>query len=382
MAAIYLDHNAGAPLDKRVLEAMLPYLKEQQGNPSSVHRYGRIAKEAIEHARIQIANLIHAEPSQIIFTSGGTEANNLALFGTVKFNSCDRLIVSGIEHSSILEPTYSLQIQGLEAAEIKPNCDGKITLDSLKGMECKANQLVSILWASNETGVLQDIPQLSQYVQSCHGIFHTDAVQAIGKIPINFSENNIHLMSISAHKMGGPKGVGALVIDSALDIDSILFGGGQERGLRSGTENVAAIVGFGKAAEIANEELTQRMDTWYSLRSYLEYELRRELPDIIIFSEKVERLPNTIFFSFPGIEGETLLMALDKVGIAVSSGSACDSNGHQPSHVLLAMGVDPTLAQGAIRVSIGAGNTLDQINKFILVLKREIENFKKILIRN
>ncbi|BAW80375.1 cysteine desulfurase [Candidatus Nitrosoglobus terrae] len=380
--AIYFDHNAGSPLDKRVLEAMLPYLQEQQGNPSSVHRYGRIAKEAIEQARIQVATLIHADPAQVIFTSGGTEANNLALFGVMGSHPNGRLAISAIEHSSIQEPAFALRTRGVEVTEIKVDFHGKITISNLERALYPNNQLVSVMWASNETGVLQEIFAISEYARSRGSLFHTDAVQAIGKVPIDFHRSGAHLMSISAHKMGGPKGVGALVVDSHLDIVPLLLGGGQEKGLRSGTENVAAIVGFGKAAELASVEIDQRRKEWFQLREHFERSLQLQLPEAVIFGSGTERLPNTVFFAVPKIEGETLLMALDKAGIGVSSGSACGSGNHQPSHVLLAMGITPELAQGAIRVSIGVGNTLSQVDELLVVLKNQIERFQQILLRS
>jgi cysteine desulfurase len=379
--AIYLDHNAGSPLDERVLEAMLPYFREQQGNPSSVHRYGRIAREAIEQARIQVADLIQAAPSQVIFTSGGTEANNLAVFGVMGSCSQGHLAISAVEHSSLRESAFALRIRGFEVTEIEVDSHGRVTTSTLERALRSDSRLVSVIWASNETGVLQDISTLSERVRAQGSLFHTDAVQAVGKVSLDFHRSGAHLMSLSAHKMGGPKGVGALVIDSSLDITPLLLGGGQEKGLRSGTENVAAIVGFGKAAELAGAELYHRMEEWSQLREYLEKALR-QLPGIVIFGEKAERLPNTVFFAVPGIEGETLLMALDKAGVGVSSGSACGSGSHQPSHVLLAMGIAPELAQGAIRVSIGAGNTLSQIDELIAVLKSQIEKFQRMLLRD
>jgi cysteine desulfurase len=265
--------------------------------------------------------------------------------------------------------------------EIEVDSQGKITLSTLKKALRSDSRLVSIIWAGNETGVLQDISALSECIRTQGSLFHTDAVQAVGKVPLDFRRSGAHLMSLSAHKMGGPKGVGALVIDSSLDIAPLLWGGGQEKGLRSGTENVAAIVGFGKAAELAGAELGHRINEWSQLREYLEKALR-QLPGVAIFGEKAERLPNTVFFAVPGIEGETLLMALDKAGVGVSSGSACGSGSHQPSHVLLAMGIAPELAQGAIRVSIGAGNTLAQMDELIAVLKSQIGKFQRMLLRD
>jgi cysteine desulfurase len=386
--AIYLDHNAGAPLDERVLEAMLPYLQKQQGNPSSVHRYGRLAREAIELARSQVAALVQAVPSQVIFTSGGTEANNLAVRGTMDACPSGHVAISAVEHPSLREPAWALRERGVEVTEIEVDSQGRVTLQALEKALRPTTRLVSVMWASNETGVLQDISSLSAPIRAQDVLLlraqdvllHTDAVQAVGKVPLDFSTSGAHLMSLSAHKMGGPKGVGALVVDSRLEITPLLQGGGQERGLRSGTENVAAIVGFGKAAALAGAELHHRAEEWSRLRSHLEHGLR-QLPGVVIFGEKAPRLPNTVFFAVPGIDGETLLMALDKAGIAVSSGSACGSGSRQPSPGLLAMGVAPELAQGAIRVSMGVENTLAQMNELITVLKSQIDIFQRMLLR-
>jgi cysteine desulfurase len=378
--AIYLDHNAGAPLDERVLEAMLPYLRKQQGNPSSVHRYGRLAREAIEQARAQVAALIQAAPSQVIFTSGGTEANNLAMLGVMGACPSGHVAISAVEHPSLREPAWALREQGLEVTEIEVDSQGRVTVPALEKALRPDTRLVSVMWASNETGVLQDVSALSAPVRAQGALLHTDAVQAVGKVPLDFRTSGAHLMSLSAHKMGGPKGVGALVVDSHLEITPLLRGGGQERGLRSGTENVAAIVGFGKAAELASAELHQRATEWSRLQAHLEHALG-QLPGVVIFGEKAPRLPNTIFFAVPGIEGETLLMALDKAGIAVSSGSACGSGSRQPSHGLLAMGIAPELAQGAIRISIGVDNTLAQMDELITVLKSQIDMFQRMLLR-
>ncbi|ADE15038.1 Cysteine desulfurase [Nitrosococcus halophilus Nc 4] len=377
--AIYFDHNAGAPLDERVLEAMLPYLREQQGNPSSVHRYGRLAREAIEQARAQVADLVQAAPSQVVFTSGGTEANNLAVFGGMGPRPQGHLAISAVEHPSLREPALSLRAQGLTVTEIEVDSQGRVTPSTLESALRPDTRLVSVMWASNETGVLQDIPTLSEGIRDQGCIFHTDAVQVVGKLPLDFRRSGVHLMSLSAHKMGGPKGIGALVVDSSLDLAPLLQGGGQEKGRRSGTENVAAIVGFGKAAELASAELHHRAQEWSQWREYLEQALR-QLPEVVIFGEMAERLPNTVFFAVPGIEGETLLMALDKAGIGVSSGSACGSGSHQPSHVLLAMGIAPELAQGAIRVSFGAGNNWSQIDELVAVLKSQIDQLQRMLL--
>jgi cysteine desulfurase len=362
---IYFDHNATTPTDERVLEAMLPFLKSFYGNPSSLYRLGRLTRSAIDRAREQVASLVQCSASEIIFTSGGTEANNLALTALAPNKP---FAVSAIEHPSILEPARRLNNQGHHLTIIEVNNNGLITQDTIDSLIQQQPALISIMSANNETGVLQNIDGFSQQLREKGIIVHTDAVQALGKIPINFNETAAHLMSLSSHKIYGPKGCGALLIDKTVQLKPLFLGGAQEQGLRSGTENVAAIVGFGKAAELAQAELVERSKSLFALRQLLEDGLN-SIRGLIIFGHNEKRLPNTIQFGLPEIDGEMLLMALDKKGIAVSSASACASAGGKPSSVLTAMGIDETLAKSAIRVSLGKSNSETDVYDFINQLK-------------
>lgn len=360
---IYFDHNATTATDERVVEAMQPYLTTFYGNPSSLYKLGRIAQSAIATAREQVSALVGAKPAQVVFTSGGTEANNLAL-KLLEINSS--IAISAIEHPSIAEVAHQWQNRYI----IPVDSNGLITLSTVKTLYHKRTspRLISIMMANNETGAIQNIEETTRLFQSEHILIHTDAVQAAGKIPISWSQLKVDLMSLSSHKIYGPKGCGALVIDKKINVTPQLIGGGQENGWRAGTENVAAIVGFGKAAEIALLELEARAEHCYRLRLLLERELKA-IPNITIFSEQVERLPNTVQFGIAGIDGEMLLMQLDQKNIAVSSGSACSSGGGGASRVLIAMGIDSSLAKSAIRISLGKSNTIAEINQFITVLK-------------
>ncbi|MGZ8190688.1 MAG: cysteine desulfurase family protein [Methylococcaceae bacterium] len=362
---IYFDNNATTPIDDRVLDAMLPYLKTFYGNPSSLYRHGRIVRSAIDAAREQVAALISASASQIIFTSGGTEANNLAL-ATLKPHS--RLAISAIEHPSIAEPAERLQRQGHELAIINVDANGLITQDAINNIIQTKPDLVSIMLANNETGVVQDVARYARQIRANNITVHTDAVQALGKIPVSFKSLGVHLMTLSSHKIYGPKGCGALVFEKGIELKPIILGGGQEQNLRAGTENVAAIVGFGKAAELAQAELALHSQHSLKLRKLLEDSLTT-ISGLTIFAQQAERLPNTVQFGIQGVDGEMLLMKLDKKGIAVSSGSACASGGSQPSPVLLAMGVEDSLAKSSIRISLGKANTEAEIIEFINLLK-------------
>lgn len=359
---IYFDHNATTPLDERVLAVMLPFLTTFYGNPSSLYRHGRVVRSAIDTAREQLAALIDAPASDIIFTSGGTEANNLAL---ASLPAHGRLAISAIEHPSVAEPAQQLSRLGTPLDIIAVDNQGYVSIDNLP--ETPAD-LVSIMLANNETGVVQDLPPLVAKLNELGAVVHTDAVQALGKIPLSFRQLGVQLMSVSSHKIYGPKGCGALVRGKDTVINPLLLGGGQEQELRAGTENVAAIVGFGKAAELAKAELVARSAQLSQLRDTLEAGLA-QLPGVVIFARQAQRLPNTVQFGLPDSDGEMLLMKLDKKGIAVSSGSACASGGSLPSPVLLAMGVDATFAKSAIRVSLGINNTEAEVIDFIKQLQ-------------
>jgi cysteine desulfurase len=369
---MYLDYNATTPMDDRVLEAMLPYLRGHFGNPSSGHQLGRIARAAIDVAREQVAALVKAHPSQVVFTSGGTEANNLAIKGVASRTSPGVMAVSAVEHDSVSGPARALRKQGWSVDEIAVEASGQIDLQALQDVVSKKPKLLAVMQANNETGVISNLAPIAEAARQCGAVLLTDAIQAVGKIPVDFAATGAHFMSLSAHKIYGPKGVGALVVDKAVDMESLLHGGGHEKGRRAGTENVAAIVGFGMAAGLAFSELSSRRDHLQVLHSYLESRLHAEIPQAIIFGHHAERLPNTTFFAVPNLDGETLLMSLDQAGLAVSSGSACSTGEVDPSHVLLAMGIDKDLARGAVRVSLGKDTHRGEIDHFVDCFKQQI----------
>jgi cysteine desulfurase len=362
---IYFDHNATTPLDERVLEAMQPYLKTFYGNPSSLHRHGRIARTAIDTAREQVAALVGVSSSQVIFTSGGTEANHLAFS---VFATSSRFALSATEHPSVYQQARHLQCQGHELLALQVDHNGLLSTDTVGQLTLFKPRFVSILLANNETGVIQDVAYYTQLLRVNNCIVHTDAVQAVGKIPVSYADLAVNMMSVSSHKIYGPKGCGALIFDKNIPIKAIFTGGGQEQGYRAGTENVAAIVGFGKAAELAKAELADRQQHLMALKASLENALKT-VPGLTIFAEQARRLPNTVQFGIAGIDGEMLLMKLDQKGIAVSSGSACASGGSEPSPALLAMGFTPEQAKTAVRISLGKDNTEAEVLAFISCLK-------------
>ncbi len=369
--SIYLDHNATTAVDERVLEAMRPYWRQHYGNPSSLHRPGRLARAALDQARQQVAALVNAHPSQVIFTGGGTEANNLALSGVAGNTPRGRLAVSAVEHSSLLGPARAWAEQGWGLDLIPVDGLGRVAPDALKAVLRPDTRLVSIMWANNETGVVQDITALSGIARAAGAVMHCDAVQAAGKLAVDFAASGVQLMSLSAHKIYGPKGVGALIVDKALDLRPLLLGGGHERGLRAGTENVAGIVGFGAAAELAAGEWMDRRRHLLKLRDDFEARLQAELPELVVAAREAERLPNTVMLAVPGIDGPSVLMNLDQAGIAVSSGSACRAGSTEPSHVLVAMGFPPHLARNVIRVSFGMDNTPADVDALIAALRAQ-----------
>lgn len=376
--AVYLDNNATTALDEEVLEAMLPYMGQVTGNPSSLHRFGRLQKDAIEQARESVAQLLGARADQVIFTSGGTESNNLLLNGfsqqaciqgRAEKNIRGRVAISAIEHMSLLEPAQHLA-SNVDIVPVDEN--GCINLQAVEQVITGQTSLISVMSANNETGVIQNLSPLIDLARERHCFFHSDASQAAGKIPLNFIESGLHAMTISAHKFYGPVGAGALVIDKRLPIEKIQFGGSQEKNLRAGTENVPAIVGFGKAAELAKADMQTRSLHVRTLRDALEHGLKK-LSAVSIFAQSVDRLPNTVQFGVDGFDGETLLMQLDRKAIAVSSGSACTSGKTEPSHVLKAMKVPASLANSAVRVSFGKNNTMSDVEALLNALNDIIE---------
>jgi len=373
---IYFDHNATTSTHPEVLDAMMPFLNSQQGNPSSNHRFGRHAHTAIEEAREKVANSVNAHPSQVIFTSSGTESNNTIIHGISRTYPDSHFSYSTIEHPCISEPIKSIESIGFKNTKIPVNKKGLLNLQALSSEEQKNITFISVMMANNETGVLQDMPKIIKWAKSHNIQIHTDAVQAIGKINVDFEELEIDAMTISSHKIYGPQGAAALILNKKIDLYPYLMGGGQEKGLRSGTENIAAIVGFGKACERIQKNIVIINDKIKKYRDYLESELKNL--GAVIFAEQTERLANTTFFAFNNIDGSTLLTALDRKGYAIASGSACSSNTTKASHVLLAMGIEPDLAQGALRISLGIETKQEEIKSFLEVLKKEINRLKQL----
>jgi cysteine desulfurase len=376
---VYMDHNATTPLDARVLDAMLPYMRDLYGNASSQHRYGRLVSGAVERAREQVAALVGAKPTQVIFTGGGTEANNLAL-RAVCSGKAEHIAISAIEHASLREPALALRNEGWSVSEIPVTRDGIVDVAAVRDAIRPNTRLVSVLLANNETGAIQPVERIADELDQHCVVLHSDASQAAGKIAVDFAALQVQLMTVSAHKLYGPQGVGALVIDRALSLQPLLRGGSHEYGLRAGTHNIAGIVGFGAAAELAQSELAVRAERLRHLRDRLQAALL-DNPDIHVFAHDVARLPNTVQFGVHGCHGETLLLELDRKGFAVSSGSACHSGVQEPSHVLLAMQIEPELALTAIRVSVGVATTEQHVDGFITALNSILQQFRTTTVR-
>src|SRR5579864_7889043 len=373
---IYFDHSATTPLDPRVLEAMRPFLGGAYGNPSSLHQEGRVARAAIDRARAQVATLIGAEPDEIIFTASGTEADNLALIGAVRAGGKPgHVVTSAIEHAAILETCKFLASGGTKITHLTVDADGLVRPEGLLRALQSNVTVVSVMAANNVVGTIQPIEELAQLTK-LHGVlFHTDAVQAGGKIPLDVNRLHVDLLSLSAHKLHGPKGVGALYVRKGTGLSPIIFGGGQERGLHSATENVAGIVGFGAAAEIAGKELSDEAVRLKHLREHVATELTLRFADAYVFGHPIDRLPGHLSFGFRGREREVgkLLTALDAAGVAVSAGSACSAHhSGEPSAVLLAMGYDAEQARGLIRVSLGRFSTQQEVDCFLDVLSSTV----------
>ena len=373
-APTYLDHNATTPLDPRVREAMLPYLDARFGNPSSRHEYGRQARAAVDRAREQVAAAVGAHPTEVVFTSGGSEANNLFIKGAAAQMKPGLIVVGASEHPCVREPARQLERSGWRRETALIDGSGRIRADVFAELMKQSPRLVSVMAANNETGVLQEIDRLAAEARAAGALFHTDAVQALGKMPISFRALAVSAMTISSHKIHGPLGAGALVLDKRVELAPLVAGGGQERGLRSGTENVAAIVGFGAAAELAVAELNE----WTSRAARQRDALEASLLSLgaRVFGAGAARLPNTAFFAFDHVDGETLVAKLDRAGFAVASGSACSSADPRPSATLLAMGVEDEVARGAIRVSLGRDTQDEALARFVKTLGETLQGLR------
>lgn len=375
---IYLDHAASTPIADSVLEEMMPYLRENYGNPSSIHRFGRIATKALDSARKRIAELINANPNEILFTSGGTESNNTALFGIMNQNKGKTLITTSIEHDAVLEPCKKLEQLGHNIVYLPVDSDGMVSVEDLESSLSDQVGLVSVMFANNEVGTIQPIKEIAQLCKKHSVPFHTDAVQAVGKIPVDVHDLGVDLMSISSHKINGPKGIGALYIRNGVKLNPFLLGGGQENGMRSGTESVANIVGFGKACQIAKENLQSNNHALQNLRNRLVERISKELTHTTMNGHKEMRLPNNAHFTFLGVNGEDLIIKLDEHGIAASTGSACSVKTQKASHVLMAMGFTHEQITGSLRLTVGTTNTISEIDQTVDVLKKVVAELRAV----
>ena len=375
---IYLDNAASTQIHEDVLNSMLPFLKEQYGNPSSIHRYGRLTRKAIHKARKQIASLINADPAEILITSGGTESNNTALMGISSQFPSSQIITSSIEHDAILEPCKKLNSNGFHVDYLPVDNFGMVDTSDLQNIISEKTSLVSVMFGNNEVGTIQPIAKIAKICDENKVLFHTDAVQAVGKLPIDVKELGIDLLSISSHKLHGPKGIGALYIKDGVKIDPIILGGGQEFRLRSGTENVASIVGFGQACEIAENNLSENILFIKKLQTLLIKKVLEEIPETTFNGHSESRLYNNTHFTFLGVNGEDLIIKLDEYGIAASTGSACSVNTQKASHVLESMGFSLEQITGSLRLTVGIFNTENEINETVNILKKVVEELRAV----
>ncbi len=381
----YLDNAATTPLDPVVAEAMQPYLRDSFGNPSSLHQAGRAARAAVETARSQVAGLLGAEAAEIAFTASGTEADNLALIGAFEADACRRhFVTSAIEHPAILETLKYLEARGAAVTRVAPAADGIVAAEDVARALRPETRLVSVMAANNVVGTLQPIAEIGALCRERGVLFHTDAVQAAGKVPLDVRGASIDLLSMSAHKLHGPKGVGALFVRSGVRLAPLVHGGGQERGLRSATENVAGIVGFGTASAMAHASRGEEAARLVRLRDRLVGGLAASVPNARLLGHPFRRLPGHLCFALEGQEGETikLLLALDGKGIAVSTGSACSaSHAGQPSHVLVAMGLDAIRARGSLRITLGRFNTDADVDHFLSAFPESVAGMRPVMSR-
>lgn len=398
MSSLYFDNAATTRVKPEVLEAMLPFFKNQYGNPSSMYTLGRSAKRAIEEARDNVASLINANTNEIYFTSGGSESDNTALKGIVSLNKekGNHIITSKIEHPAILNSCKTLEKQGFQITYLDVDEEGFIKLEELERAITNKTILISIMFANNEIGTIQPIKEISTIAHNHGLIFHTDAVQACGNIPIDVKELGIDMLSLSSHKLYGPKGVGGLYVKSGIEFESLINGGHQEKGKRAGTENVAGIVGLGTACKLAKEGLNTHIRYLIKLRDYYISEIQRKIPNVVfngpqdkwglrnneiaskeIINKKfIQRLPGNANFSFLDIEGNTLLLKLDQKGISASSASACSTGSSKPSHVLTAIGCDEKTAKSALRITFGEDNTIDNVDYLVNSIEKIIKEQK------
>lgn len=378
MVRIYMDNSATTPVDERVVVTMNEYMLEKFGNPSSIHSFGRETKEAMESARSSIARMLHCSEQEIFFTSGGTESDNIAVIGYAlqHRDSGNHVIVSQVEHPAVWESADELEHIGFDVTRVHSDKLGMIHADAILEALTDRTILVSVMHVNNEVGTVNDIRIIGERLREKGITFHTDAVQSFGKIPINVDDMNIDMLSLSSHKIYGPKGIGALYIRKGIKVQSRVFGGHQEEGIRSGTENLPGIIGLGKAVDICSEELQRERTRLTYLREDLLTRLTDELDDVTLNGHPSERLPGNLNLTIHGVEGEALLMALDLEGIAVSSGSACSSGSTKPSRVLTAIGLSDEEAQSTLRITLGRSNTREDVRYVARVIIDNVNRFR------
>jgi cysteine desulfurase len=380
MKRIYMDHSATTPVAPEVLEAMLPYFSEKFGNASSLHSFGLEAKEALEESREKVAGLLGAKPEEIIFTAGGTESDNLALKGIARKNqkSGKHIITTRVEHPAILECCRKLEKEGFEVTYLPVTNEGLVEIATLESAIRSDTILISVMHANNEVGTIQPLEEIGRLAAEKDIYLHTDAVQSVGKIPTDVNKLGVDLLSLSAHKLYGPKGVGALYIRKGTRLESIIQGGGHEHGLRSGTENIAGIVGLARATELAGETRIMEAERLTRLRDRLAELVMSKVKEAWINGTMKMRLPGNLNFGFKYVEGESLLLFLDSIGINVSTGSACSSHKLEPSHVLLSLGLKPEECHGSLRITLGRSNTMEEVDYVALGIARAVERFREI----
>jgi len=376
---IYMDHSATTPVDPEVFNEMIPYFIDRFGNPSSIHLYGQEARRAVDKARAQVAKLINASPQEILFTSGGTEADNQAIVSYMLANQSKgkHLITSAIEHHAVLETCEHLAKQGFALSVLPVTAEGIVEPAVLQTALKPESRLVSIMHGNNEVGTVQDIQELAAISHGAGAVFHTDAVQTLGKLPIDVKAMGIDMLSGSSHKLYGPKGVGCLYIKKGLRLPSLFHGGGQERKMRAGTENVPAIVGFGKACELAEQHMAEQAQHLQKLAGRLRDGILATIQNTRLTGHPSQRLPGSVSVCFEYVEGESILLMLDSYGIMASSGSACTSGSLDPSHVLLALGLPHEIAHGSLRLTLGKDNTEDDVDQVLEVLPGIIQTLRR-----
>jgi cysteine desulfurase len=376
---VYLDNAATTPLDPRVLESMLPHLGGRRGNPSSLHAFGGSAREGVEDARDSVASLIGASPGEIVFTSGGTESDDLAILGLARSAGSNQrhAVVSWVEHAAVREAARRLQSEGFEVSWIGVDAEGLVDPDEFAASLRPDTALAAVVWANNEVGTVEPVFKLAEICAAKEIPFHADAVQAVGRVPIDVSETPVSTLALSGHKLYGPQGVGALYVRQGVSLEPIIYGGGQERGLRSGTQNVAGIAGLGAAARLAREEMDHRVAHERALRDRVMAGIE-SLPDVFVNGHRERRLSNNVHITVLGVEAESLVLFLDSLGYAIGSGSACSSGGHKASPVLLAMGLPEREAFSVVRITVGKDNTPEEVDGFLEAFSTAVAQLREI----